>query len=255
VTWAEYWNGETTVYVNARHRRVHYERVAHDVLRYLPGPAARIVDYGCGEALSADRVAEACAHLALCDSAPKVRERLAQRYAGRDDIGVIAPEEFEGLPAGTVDMILVNSVVQYLSDAELARLLAVARDKLAPGGRLVLADVIPRHVGPLRDAAELLEFARANGFLVSAVAGLVRSYFSSYRRNREQFGLLRFEEDEIIALLQQAGFAAQRAHPNIGHNTRRMTVLAVPVSAEAAVAAPVPREDGARQPLQAVSQG
>jgi len=226
MSWADYWNGDTTLYVNARHRCVHYEAVARDLLAHLPGRGARVVDFGCGEALSAALLADACSRLYLCDSAPRLRARLAQRYAHRPDIAVIAPEEFERLPAGSIDMVIANSVVQYLSPAELGRLLATARDKLAGGGRLLLADVVPRRVGALTDAAELLKFAAANGFLLSAAAGLVRSFFSRYRRMRTRLGLLRFEEEEIVALLAEAGFRAHRLPRNVGHNGRRMTILA-----------------------------
>ncbi len=68
VTWTEYWNGATTIYVNARHKSVHYEAVARDIVACLPGPDCRVVDYGCGDALSAHLVADACAHLFLCES-------------------------------------------------------------------------------------------------------------------------------------------------------------------------------------------
>jgi SAM-dependent methyltransferase len=233
-TWAEYWNGDTTVYVNARHRRVHYERVARDLIEHhLPTGTAAVVDYGCGDALSAHLVADACRHLFLCDSAPNVRDQLSARYAGRGNVGVIGPAEFENLPPGSVDLIVVNSVVQYLTTPEFARLLALAHGRLATGGRLVLADVIPRRVGPLQDAAELLRFARANGFLLPAAAGLVRSYFSSYRHVRERLGVLCFDEPELIAVLRQAGFEATRTYPNIGHNARRMTLVARPAGGAA----------------------
>ncbi len=228
MTWAEYWNGETTVYVNARHKRVHYEAVARDILGYLPRPEARVVDYGCGEALAAHVVAGACAKLYLCDSASTVRDRLNARYAGRSDIEVIDPQAFERLPPRSVDLIIVNSLVQYLTAAEFTGLLAAARDKLDAAGRLVLADIIPRRVGPLQDAAELLRFARANGFLLPAAGGLVRSFFSSYRRTREEFGLLQFDEAEILGELARAGFSGRRAYPNMGHNRQRMTLLATP---------------------------
>ena len=98
-------------------------------------------------------------------------------------------------------MIVANSVIQYLSASELAHFLAVSRDKLSRGGRLVLADVIPRHVGMVRDVAELLKFAAANGFLLAAGAGLVRSFFSNYRQVRQQLGLLQFEEAEIVEVV------------------------------------------------------
>jgi SAM-dependent methyltransferase len=226
MSWTEYWNEESTIYVNARHKRVHYEAVARDLLACLPASAARVVDYGCGDALSAHVVADACAHLYLCDSAPRVRDGLAERCRGRPDISIISPCEFEDLADRTIDLIVVNSVVQYLSVDEFARLLAVARDKLAPAGSLVLADIVPRHVGPLRDAAEFLRFARANGFLAPAAAGLVKSFFSSYGHTRARLGLLRFDEAELLHLLAASGFRARRRYPNVGHNAERMTVVA-----------------------------
>jgi predicted TPR repeat methyltransferase len=226
VTWTEYWDGATTIYVNARHKSVHYEAVARDIVACLPGPAARVVDYGCGEALSAHLVADACAHLYLCESSGSTRQQLAARTRGRADIDVISPHQFEQLPPGSVDVIVANSVIQYLSPSELAHFLAVSREKLSCEGRLVLADVIPRHVGMVRDVTELLKFASANGFLLAAGAGLVRSYFSNYRQVRQQLGLLQFDEAEILGLLGQSGFVAHRRTPNIGHNAHRMTFVA-----------------------------
>lgn len=226
MSWLAYWNDKTTVYVSDRHRRVHYQTVARDIAAALPGSGARVVDYGCGEALSAGLVAERCRQLYLCDGADSVRARLAERYAGRPDIGVISPQQFEQLPDGSIDLIVANSVVQYLSMLELQLLLALARRKLRPGGELLLADIIPRSVGPLTDAVALLKFAAANGFLLAAGAGLARSFFSDYRRVRGQLGLLRFDESEIVELLQRSGFAARRRYPNLGHNQRRMALTA-----------------------------
>jgi hypothetical protein len=92
----------------------------------------------------------------------------------------------------------------------------------------VLADVIPRNIGALTDAAQLLHFAWTNGFLTPAAIGLARSFFSSYRRVRATLGLLRLDESEAIALLRGSGFSARRHRPNIGHNQRRMTFVASP---------------------------
>lgn len=226
MTWTEYWNGDTTIYANTRHKSVHYARIARDLVGCLPGPDARVVDYGCGDALSAHVVADACAHLCLCESAENTRSRLAERYAGQSNIDVISVQQFEALEPATIDMVIANSVVQYLSPSAFAHFLAVCRDKLRPGGQLLLADVIPHDIGIIQDAAELLKFAAANGFLLAAGAGLVRSFFSSYRRVRQQLGLLQFDEAEILSLLDQAGFVARRRRPNIGHNQQRMTFMA-----------------------------
>jgi SAM-dependent methyltransferase len=234
MTWTEYWNQDTTIYVNDRHKRVHYEKIAQDVRRLVPSPAARVADYGCGEAISADQIAAACGELILCDSAETVRQRLAARYADRENIDVIGPEAFEALPASSIDMIVVNSVVQYLSRAEFGRLLQLWRDKLRPGGQLILADVVPPDVSPYADAFELLKFAAANGFAFAAFAGLVRSYFSGYRQTRERLGFLQLSEAEASRAMQEAGLTPRRHHPNIGHNSRRMTFVGTPARAVSA---------------------
>jgi SAM-dependent methyltransferase len=226
VSWAEFWNRETTIYVSARHKRVHYALIARDLLRYVPDPGARVVDYGCGDTLGAAEVAARCGHLFLCESAETVRERLAARYADSANVSVISPEQFAGLEPGTIDTIVVNSVIQYLSLQDFQRLLAVAREKLTGGGRLVLGDVIPRHVGPMGDAAELMKLAAANGFLLAAGLGLVRSALSSYPRVRRELGFLQFEATALLAELARAGLAGRREPRNIGHSTARMTFVA-----------------------------
>ena len=43
----------SVIYVNARHRDVHYRKIAEDIRAYVPGKNARVLDYGCGEAASA----------------------------------------------------------------------------------------------------------------------------------------------------------------------------------------------------------
>lgn len=67
------------IYVNERHRDVHYRTIAQDIRRYIPSPGARVLDYGSGEATSADIVAEACGTLAMAEAAPNVRASLTMR--------------------------------------------------------------------------------------------------------------------------------------------------------------------------------
>jgi SAM-dependent methyltransferase len=245
VTWIEYWNQDTTIYVSPRHKRVHYERVARDIACHVPGPHALVVDYGCGDALNARQVAAACSRLLLCDAAPTVRERLGERYADCANISVISPEQFAELDAAAIDTVIINSVIQYLSKSEFAHLLSVCRQKLKPDGCLVLGDVIPRDVAPWRDGIELVKLAGAQGFLLSAAAGLVRSYFSDYLRIRREAGFLQFDEAEIVQELRLAGFAAERHERNIGHNSARMTFRAVVRRDEEMASDAQPRESTA----------
>lgn len=189
-----------------------------------------MLDYGCGEALFADQVAAKCGKLYLSDAALLVRERLQDKFSGNKRIAVLAPEEVASLADGSLDLVVVNSLLQYLSLDELRSLLKLWRSKLKSGGRLVIADVIPPDVSPITDAKALLSFAWHGGFLRSAVSGLARTAFSEYRKIREELGLAQYSEDEIIDILEDAGFVPERAARNFGHNQARMTFTAQPQS-------------------------
>jgi hypothetical protein len=104
------------------------------------------------------------------------------------------------------------------------------RGKLKADGRLVLADVVPPDVSPLRDAKALLSFAWKGGFLKSATLGLARTAFSEYRKIREEIGLSQYAEAEMIEILRDAGFRAERLERNLGHNPARMTFVGTPAS-------------------------
>lgn len=224
--WVSFWDNPHSIYVNARHADVHYRDVAQAIIGFIPGRAARVLDFGCGEALHAEAVAAAAGRLILCDAAPSVRESLAQRFAGIGNIEALAPEAVQALPAGSLDLIVANSVVQYLTRAELEALLASWRRLLAPAGTLVVADVIPPEVGALSDLLALLRYAAAHGFLLAALAGVARTATSSYRSLRSRLGIARYREADFLALLAAAGFSAERRPRNIEHNQSRMTFIA-----------------------------
>jgi hypothetical protein len=79
------------------------------------------------------------------------------------------------------------------------------------------------------DASALLSFAWRGGFLAAAVAGLARTALSEYRRLRDEIGLSQYDEHEMVEILGDAGFSAERLSWNIGHNQSRMTFRAQPL--------------------------
>jgi len=225
-TWREFWDSPHSIYVNARHKDVHYRDVAEGIAALVPNPQACLLDHGCGEAIHADIVAKAVRSLYLCDAAPSVRAAIATRFTAEPKIKVLAPEEVERLPDASLDLIVANSLVQYLNADELTHMLALWRRLLAPGGTLIAADIIPPDVGPLSDVIALLRYAAANGFLFAALAGLARTALSPYRRLRNQLGIARYSEAEFRQRLRAAGFAAERLTHNLEHNPARMSFRA-----------------------------
>ena len=220
----------SVIYVNARHRDVHYRTIATDIAKLVPSPDARVMDYGCGEATSAAILADACGHLTMVEAAPNVRAALAARNAGNARIAVMTPDEAAAEPAQSYDMIVLHSVAQYLSAAELDGLLARFHRLLKPDGLFVLGDIIqPRLAAPMA-AMALLRFGAANGFFWAAVGGLMRIFVSDYLKIKSQVGLSHYEEADMLMKLRDAGYDAKRAPRNIGHNQQRMTFLARPLT-------------------------
>ena len=230
-SWLDFWNGSHRIYVNARHAEVHYARIAADFRRLIPSTEAIVVDWGCGEASQAETVAAQAGTLVLCDAADATRDRLKIRLSRSaspeaSKIEVVSPAELRDRFAGKVDLFVVNSVLQYLSDPELDALLTDARNCLAPGGSLVIADVIPTHDDLIGDIRNLLTTAWNNGFFIAALVGLVMTFFSPYRSLRNTIGLARHDETDFLARLKQAGFIAERLRPNMGFDQRRMAFRA-----------------------------
>ncbi len=230
MSWIDYWNGAPTIYVSDRHRAAHYRGVAEGIVARITRPDRTVLDYGCGEALEAARVAAACRHLYLFDAAPNVTEALRARHAAVPNITVLSPSALDGLPPGSVDLLVANSVVQYLDDAALDAAAGLWARLVSADGALLLADIVPPDVGPATDAVALLSFATRGGFLAAAVAGLVRTFFSDYRQVRARLGLRQMDEHQIHLLLARHGLIAKRAHPNLGHNQARMAFLATRAS-------------------------
>lgn len=109
-----------------------------------------------------------------------------QRRAGVDNVEFLQGDlEAIPLPAGAVDVIISNCVVNLAADKD--RVLAEAFRVLRPGGRLAVSDVVVRGAVPAaaRRAAELR---------IGCVAGAL-------------------EEDEYRAALARAGFEAIEVEP------------------------------------------
>ncbi len=224
--WIDYYDSTHTIYASKRHRDLHFEIIARDIIGYIASPDAVVLDYSCGEALSAKKVAAACGMLILAEPAPGVRGRLIARFAPDTRIRVRSLDDVRKMHEKSIDLVVMNSVAQYMTPDELDAALAVIKRLLKPNGRLVLGDILRHEVGMGGDVMALLRFAAKHGFLKDALIGLISTALSDYRQLRTRVGLTRYSEAEIAAKLTAAGFTASRAPQNIGHNPWRMTFVA-----------------------------
>ncbi len=110
----------------------------------LLGPAERVLDVGCGFGVPAAWLLAIRPGLHIDGLEPDPqRVRVAARAIG--ERGAVrrgaAPEL--GPAGGDYDAVLLLDVIHHLDDAALARSLVAIRDRLAPGGRLVLRATVP----------------------------------------------------------------------------------------------------------------
>ena len=224
--WIDYYDSTHTIYASKLHRDLHFQVIARDIISYIPSPDAVVLDYSCGEALSAGKVADACGMLILAEPAPGVRGRLIARFAPNTRIRVRSLEDVRKMRDRSIDLVVMNSVAQYMKPEELDVAFAVIRRLLKPNGRLVLGDILRPEVGMARDVLALLMFASRHGFLRDALVGLIKTALSDYRELRTKVGLQRYGEQDMLAKLAKAGLSAVRTPKNIGHNRWRMTFVA-----------------------------
>lgn len=221
-SWTEFWGGKHSIYVSPRHIDAHFRRLTADLAAVLPHrPGLRILDYGCGDALGAPSLATLGHRIALYDAAVEVRTRVRRRYDGDPRIAVMDEEGLASAHEG-FDAIIVSSVIQYIPSDALPSVVARWHRLLAPGGVLVVADVMRPDAGMAEDVADLLGFAWKEGFLPAALLGLARTYFSDYRRMRRALGLARYTQQEFLGLLAAGNFRAEALPDNPGPNRHRL---------------------------------
>ncbi len=227
-SWQEFWDGDTTTYVNRRHLEAHYSRLLTDVAPLLPAPPATVLDFGCGEALMAPELAKAGWTVLLYDTAPNRQRQLAERYGAIERITVLDDAAFAALPPGSCDAVFAISVIQYIERPALSGVVARLSRLLRPSGRLLLADVIPPRSGMLQDVWSLLAFALRHGFLLAALGWLLHACRSDYRSLRGRLGLTTWETDDLAGVLVGAGLKAEVLPDNVGENPNRMTLVGYP---------------------------
>lgn len=226
--WISFFDSDHAIYVSPRHKAVHALITGEGMRKHIKR-SDRVLDYGCGEAAYAERLVREAESLTLCEAAPNLRDAVMRRVKHERYILMLAPEQVAALQDGSFEVVILHSVSQYLSAAQLDELLALFKRLLARDGKLVIGDVVQPDTPAWKDALALLRFGWREGFFFAALRGLVRTALSDYSRLRKQAGLSRYTEAEMLRKLEAAGFRAQRQADNIGHLQTRMTFVATPL--------------------------
>jgi cyclopropane fatty-acyl-phospholipid synthase-like methyltransferase len=213
---------QSAVYVNAL-------RAAIDVRR-----TDRVLDFGCGFGFVARLLAPHVSEVWFWDASENMRAEARRTTADLPnarlcDVPAALSEDGDRVAwqSPTFDLILVNSVVQYMDPAEVPRWLARWRAMLSAEGRLIMSDLIAPEHRSLWDVADLLRLGVRRGLALRGAAealGGVRSY----RRTSRTVPLLRVAPDDLISRAGSAELDVEVLPQNLTHFTKRWTAVLRP---------------------------
>ncbi len=218
--WQAYWD-RLEEHVLFRVEAAHFVRRLEAALG--PDLGARVLDFGCGFGFTAELLAPRVAALFVFDASDRMRRRAQLRLAGHANVRVLgAPATWpDGL---SVDLILVNSVVQYMTLDEFHRWLGQWRKLLAPRGRLVLSDLLTHDVRPLREVVEMLVLSARGGCLLRVVRkalGELRHYTTA----RHVQPLCRIALGDLRERAGRLGLALEVLPSNLTYRSTRTTAI------------------------------
>ncbi len=191
-------------------------------------PTWRVLDFGCGFGFTAGLMAPRVASVSVWDSAANMRAHARDHLAPHGNVSFLDLGTGIALPNGVrFDLIVVNSVVQYMSADELAGWLTAWRDGLAPEGRLVLSDLIPRGYDVRRDIPAVLLFSLRRGTLFRALIEGVKEW-RRYRQVHRSVSLLTIASEEFAEQARGLGLETEVLPANLSPHPARVSLVLTP---------------------------
>jgi protein-L-isoaspartate O-methyltransferase len=185
----------------------------------------RVLDFGCGFGFVAALLAPRVPELFVFDASEGMRRRAQRRLASYRSVRVLGAPAVAAWPAGLrFDLILVNSVVQYMPPPQFQQWLGRWARMLAPSGRLVLSDLVTVEPRPLRELVELFRLSARGGCLLATVRkglGEVRQY----SRARHVQPLARVALDDLRRRAGELGLSLEVLPSNLTYRRGRASVL------------------------------
>lgn len=220
--WEAYW--KDVAGLDDRFFRAEAEDYLRNLETVVPlSSTSRVLDWGCGFGLVAQLLAPRAGKIVLWDSSAAMRRHARARVEGWRHVGIIEPPP-DWTRQGSFDLILANSVAQYVPVHEFARWLSLWRSLLAPGGRIVVSDLIPPRHSLGHDAVSAVWFALRHGTPARATwAGLPRPRM--FWRLVRTCPLSRIGAPELRRATVDAGLTARILPRNLTYRRGRLAAV------------------------------
>jgi SAM-dependent methyltransferase len=221
--WATYWEGLGGTQSFFREQAREY--VANLECAVGLNPNARVLDFGCGFGFVAELLAPKVGQVFLWDTSSNMRRRARLKLASHKNIRFLDLSEPQAIARDLkFDLIVVNSVVQYMSLEQFAACLVMWRTMLASTGRIVVSDLIPIHYNSMSDIVDLIKFNIRRHVLGSALLQVVRD-LGHYWIMRRSCPLARTSLEGLSELSKPADLSVSCSPSNLTHFRRRFTAI------------------------------
>lgn len=186
---------------------------------------ARVLDFGCGFGFVAEMLAPKVGEVFLWDVSVNMRRRARLNLADHQNIRFLDLSEPQAIARELkFDLIVVNSVVQYMSLDQFAAWLVMWRTMLAAGGRIVVSDLIPPEYQSMSDLVDLLKFSIRRDVLGSALLQAMRD-MGRYWMMRRSCPLARTCMEDLGELSKAADLSVSCLPRNLTHFRGRLSAV------------------------------
>lgn len=222
--WNDYWEQLREGQQAFREQAEEYARALESTV--APASDDRVLDFGCGFGFVADFLASRVGHIYLWDASANMRAHARANTAHHRNVHLIdLSDPAAGAASGVAfDLILVNSVLQYMRPDEAELWISRWRALLAPEGQIVLSDLIPpghRLTTDLRDLLRFLARRRLLSRLLPQASAELRRYWAA----RTADPLSRVSPEDLSRWAEKAGLGVQLLPRNLTHFTARYSAL------------------------------
>jgi cyclopropane fatty-acyl-phospholipid synthase-like methyltransferase len=192
-------------------------------------PAARVLDFGCGFGSVASMLAPKVYEVNVWDSSANVRRRARAKLGGIANIRFLDLAESASMTGFSFDLILVNSVVQYMTPEELSSWLVRWRAMLGETGRIVISDLIPPSNRLMTDVIDIFRFIARRGILLRSLLQSPAE-LKRYTGKRIQHPLLKLSREDVMREAEAANLSVRFLPRNLTHFKKRLTTVLSKIS-------------------------
>ena len=186
-----------------------------------------ILDFGAGKGDIAPLLKDKVHKIYLFDKSEISTDNLKNRFSNFENIYIL--NDLTEIKE-SVSVIIINSVIQYMSKNEVEKMLADLKKISGSNTKLIISDALPMGYTKLNDALHMLKISLKNGFFLKFAINMVTSIINSPKLSLKTSSLQIYDKDEIRQILLNHGYNSVIMEKNFAYSANRYTIYCTPSS-------------------------